>query len=477
MKTLRMRVCSARLLGSAFAALLLAATLAPASVAAHDGHEQGNVIANANGDRVLLRSGPSYQDSEITRFPEGTHVDIVDGPYDADDGSVWYQVSIEGQAGYMVSDYLVAEEEEPDGEAITSGTATTNDSVFLRSGPSTADTVVGELSAGEKVTLTGGSRDGWNSVSATGGDGWVFSEYLTFGSSATGTRYTIDTVHLRSGPGTGYSSISYLAVGVQLEMTGEQQGGFVKVTSPVGTGWVAAQYIGSTSPEQPAPDPSGEAGTRYTIDTVHLRSGPATSSSSITYLAVGVQLELTGKEENGFVSVSSSFGEGWVYDQYIAADAPTEPEKPEEPGETGTRYTIDTVHLRSGPGTSHDSIAYLGIGVQLELTGEEENGFVSVTSSLGDGWVFAEYIGADAPVDPEEPEEPQEPQEPRTGHPLHHRRGQPALGIEPDRNRGCGPAGRRRGPVLRRNCQWLLPGHSIGWLRLGFVGIPLRNGA
>jgi len=438
MKTLRTWVCSARLIGPALAAMLLTGTLAPTDVMAHQGHEHGNVIANADGDNVRLRSGPSYKDGEITRFPEGTGVDILDGPYDAADGSIWYQVDIDGRVGYMDSDYLVAievDDDEGGGDVAeipsgpTSGTATTNDSVYLRSGPSTADSVVRTLAAGELVTLTGGGRDGWTSVSATDGDGWVYSEFLAFDNAPSGTRYTIDTVHLRSGPGTSHDSIAYLETGVQLEPTGVQESGFVQVTSPFGEGWVSAEYVGTPAPEasEPTPEPeqAGATGTRYTIDTVHLRSGAGTNFDSIAYLQAGVELQLTGTEESGFVEVTSSLGNGWVFAQYIdgaAPEAPTvpdlprEPEAPAEPDvpeDAAVQFTTANVNLRSGSSQAATVVTVVPTRTEVAFSGVTTEGFSEVRTTAGAGWIASEFLSDIRPEAPAGPAaEPQPEPEP-----------------------------------------------------------------
>ncbi|MEJ7900871.1 MAG: SH3 domain-containing protein [Thermomicrobiales bacterium] len=365
MKTLRTRVCSARPLRPAFAIALLVALMAPAGALAHQGHEHGNVIANADGDNVRLRSGPGYAEDEINRYPEGTGVDIVDGPYDADDGSIWYEVNIDGQVGYMVSDFLVAiEVAESDGDnngagpvsGPTSGTATTNDSVFLRSGPSTADAIIRTLDAGEQVTLTGGSREGWTSVSATGGDGWVSSEFLAFPNSPTGTRSTIDTVHLRSGPGTTYESITYLDTGVQLELTGGQEGGFVQVSSSFGNGWVAAEYIGTSVPERPevpaapdapvesdspqeperpdVPDVAEEPVARFTTANVNLRLAGSQTATVVTMIPASTEVEFAGVTAAGFSEVRTAAGDGWIASEFLSdmrPEAPSGPEPEPEP--------------------------------------------------------------------------------------------------------------------------------------------------
>jgi len=400
--------------------MLIAGTLAPAQLVAHQGHEHSNVIANADGDNVRLRTGPSYDDDEITRFPEGTEVGIVDGPYDANDESIWYQVEIEGQTGYMDSDFLVAieveETDENDGSdpEPTTGTAVTNDSVFLRTGPSTADDVVRTLSAGETVTLTGANRDGWNSVSATGGDGWVFAEYLSFGADPGGTRYTLATIHLRSGPDTSFDSLGYLDPGLELTLTGGQEGAYVEVESSTGHGWVAAEYIGPTAPEQrvepeaessdPELEPSGETGetgTRYTLGSVNLRSGPGTSFDSITSLDVGVQLELTGPRQYGFAEVTSSSGNGWVAAEFIGATAPEASPKPEQPATSAepiARFATANVNLRTASSQASTVVTVIPTGTEVEFTGVTEEEFSEVRTGSGAGWIASEYLSETRPA-------------------------------------------------------------------------------
>jgi uncharacterized protein YgiM (DUF1202 family) len=462
MKTFRNRVCNARLFGPAIAVLLIAGTLGPVSADANINSSLTTggsaVIAFAQGDNVRLRSGPGYDTSEIDRFAEGTSVEVVDGPFAADDGTQWYQVSVGGQTGYMVADYLAASSS----FTATSGQAVANDSVNVRAGASTSDAVVTTLVEGDVVTLTGGNRNGWISVSARGGDGWVFGDYLGATSAPapspeqpgeptepapqepTGeTRYALEQVHLRSGPGTEYPSVASLVVGVEMQLTGKVENGFASVTSGYGDGWVYAQYIGPVSPgapvdpeptaaptEAPTEDP-GTTGTRYTIDTVHLRSGPSTSSESITHLEIGVQLELTGEQGDGFVQVTSDFGTGWVAAQYIGTEAPskpvptttpeptteptttpepttepeptTTPEPTAEPQEPVSRWTTANVNLRSESSETSSAITVITAGTELSFSGVTANGFSQVTATAGTGWIASEFLSETRPEAPAEP--------------------------------------------------------------------------
>lgn len=65
------------------------------------------VVVNTNGDRVRLRSSPSYDASVVTMLGEGDVVSVADGPVTADDGSSWYEVvTNDGFDGYLDSTYL-----------------------------------------------------------------------------------------------------------------------------------------------------------------------------------------------------------------------------------------------------------------------------------------------------------------------------------------------------------------------------------
>jgi hypothetical protein len=65
-------------------------------------------VANADGDDVRLRSEPGYDAPVLRMIPEGTTLEILDGPTVVADGSRWWHVVALGITGYMVEDFLVA---------------------------------------------------------------------------------------------------------------------------------------------------------------------------------------------------------------------------------------------------------------------------------------------------------------------------------------------------------------------------------
>ena len=215
--------------------------------------------------------------------------------------------------------------------------------------------------------------------------GFIHGDYLDVeipeveAKAGSGTRYVLETVRMRTGPGTGYRTMDTLPVGLQLELTGQVDGSFAKVSSSRGTGWVAAQYIGPVAPG----GSSSAGGTRYTTESVRLRSGPGTGYGILATLARGTTLSLVGGQENTFVKVRTSQGTGWISATYIGSSAPS----------TGSRaYTNDAASLRTGPGSDYRRLAALATGAALTLTGETSNGYSKVRSDAGNGWVASAYI-------------------------------------------------------------------------------------
>src|SRR4029079_1496377 len=110
MRLLRERTSKSRVLVTILAGISLVTATAPLSARADTDLIVGGqaVIAYANGDSVRLRTGPGYDYDIIDLFSEGTSVDVLDGPIAADDGSSWYNVSVGGETGSIVSDWLAS---------------------------------------------------------------------------------------------------------------------------------------------------------------------------------------------------------------------------------------------------------------------------------------------------------------------------------------------------------------------------------
>jgi hypothetical protein len=91
--------------------LLCLAVLAPIPVRAATDLTLGGVatVAYTEGGFVLLRTEPSWNATVLTSLPEGTVVDVLDGPLYSPDGSPWYAVIAWGQEGFLPAAFLVSD--------------------------------------------------------------------------------------------------------------------------------------------------------------------------------------------------------------------------------------------------------------------------------------------------------------------------------------------------------------------------------
>jgi uncharacterized protein YgiM (DUF1202 family) len=262
--------------------LCIAVVCAPLSVSADTDLALGSsaVVAWANGDSVNVRAEPSASAEIRGEVPEGSSVDVLDGPYWSEEGTGWYYVRSGGVEGFMTAEFLT------DDLAVgaSTGSAVALDYVNVRSGPSTADPILSTIEADEWVTLYGDAANGFVAIYSGDYVGWVHASYLSQdgstsmdGSIATpgtpsapdseaateqvdpGTRYTNDSVNLRSEASLESAVVTVLPADVELWITGNITNGLAETESDYGYGWVAVQYLTSEAPAAPAPAPAEEA--------------------------------------------------------------------------------------------------------------------------------------------------------------------------------------------------------------------------
>ena len=116
-----------------------------------------------------LRTSPSTSSSIVGTIPKGTIVYLIDS------SNGWYQVSYNGQIGW-VSGNLVA--------SIESGKYVAINNVYqlnIRSNPSTSSSIVGVLSQNQYAQVLDYSSDGnWIKISINGVQGFASSKYLSY---------------------------------------------------------------------------------------------------------------------------------------------------------------------------------------------------------------------------------------------------------------------------------------------------------
>lgn len=138
---------------------------------------------------------------------------------------------------------------------------------------------------------------------------------------------------------------------------------------------------------------------------VNVRSGPGTTYASLGQLEAGGKVHVMAQDSTGawfqILYSGSPQGRGWVTAQYVTI--PTGTEVPFQAtltlaGPTGR--VIQRLNVRSGPGTSYNTLGLLEPGAAVSLTGKNSTAswyqIDYVDGPGGHGWVTAQYIQTDA---------------------------------------------------------------------------------
>jgi uncharacterized protein YgiM (DUF1202 family) len=341
-------------------------------------------VSDAQGDNVNLRDAPSYSGTVLTSVPEGSIVDVLDGPVtDPIDGTVWYFVNASGQPGYMISEYLV----NADGAVSPAAVATTTASLNLRSGPGTNFAVLLVIPNGATVNTTGSVQNGFTQLTYNGTTGWSASQYLSISGGATPATVADGPLNLRSGPGTSFSVLTVMPTGASLTITGAQTNGFYPVSYNGTAGYAAAEFIQITSSQ-----------TATTTAGVNLRSGPGTTFSVLLVIPNGSTVTVTGGPQNGFYPVTYSGRSGFVSATYLqfgsgpVTPTPTPPTPTPTTPTTQTAWTTANLNLRSSASLSATVLLVIPNQSQITVTGSLTNGFYPVRYGTTNGFASSTYI-------------------------------------------------------------------------------------
>lgn len=138
---------------------------------------------------------------------------------------------------------------------------------------------------------------------------------------------------------------------------------------------------------------------------VNVRAGPGTSYDSLGLLSEGVAVQVFARDAGTkwyqIAYPSGPTGRGWVAAQYVTLAAEAEIPVDATPTPTGpTGRVLIRLNVRSGPGTSFDSLGMLEAETTVALTGKNATASwfrIDYSSDLSSsGWVTAQYIQTDA---------------------------------------------------------------------------------
>lgn len=132
--------------------------------------------ALVKGGALNLRETASLSAKILGQYPTGTLVEIVEK------GDEWHKVNVGGKTGYMMAKYLNTD------TTATAGTATvrtnTGIGLNLREAPSLSGKIITSFKPGTSVNVIQKGAT-WSRVTVDGKEGFMSTQYLNFGGTAT----------------------------------------------------------------------------------------------------------------------------------------------------------------------------------------------------------------------------------------------------------------------------------------------------
>ena len=313
-----------RFLGMILAMILILTCLAPASALAET--VSGKVKMPNAGGSLHLRSKASKTSTSVGYVQDGDSLQVNLGVAARDgEDELWVKVTVSrtGKTGYIKSKYISR------GVGPTVYVNPEGGSLKVRSGPSTSHSVAGYVQHGQSISVQSrGSTWSKIKVTSTGVSGYIKTKYIfgatsgvvvstgsssgsssstsasmpsSYDAASVMTRTALGTVNLRSGAGTGYSSVAKLSRGTKLAVIGKSGDWYKVQTSGGKVGYISATYVsfGLNASTTANVNFRKGAGTGYGI----IRS-LSKGSSVVVHSVSGNWANVTAGGTRGYVSVN-----------------------------------------------------------------------------------------------------------------------------------------------------------------------------
>ncbi|EJR58379.1 hypothetical protein IIO_04401 [Bacillus cereus VD115] len=231
------------------------------------------------------------------------------------------------------------------------------------------------------VSVAGGAAPTLDSVQAAPEQNTQKAATQTVQASAPNTSsYTVnaDVLHVRAGSSTSQDIISRVYNGQSLDVIGEENGWF-KINHNGKTGFVSGEFVSKKGETNSNVSTTGGKN-KVTADVLRVRTAPNTSSSVSGRVYEGQTLNVIG-QENGWVKINHNGQTGYVSGQFVsgvsANTGATNDKNQQTVQPASGNYTVNvsSLRVRTGPSTSHTTVASITKGQVVQVVGEVQDWF------------------------------------------------------------------------------------------------------
>lgn len=323
----------------------------------------------------------------------------------------WVPVTFKGRSAWVSANYLTgvrATADAPSSQSGSTGTKKTTANVNVRSGPSLSNGVIGLITAGTGVTLTGTVSGQYTQIVYKDDRAWVATAYLGSGASTpsqttttTQARATADLM-IRTSSGTNFTSLGDIPKGTIVNLTGKTASGVAEIIWQGSKRWVNSNFlaaVGSSSNTGSGSTPKA-TGTQYATTALDIRTSSGSDSRTVGEVPRGTALSVTGVVKSGRAQIVYNGAVRWVTAQYLSASKPSSGGD-SSVGLSGLRPLTQGVVARSRAMFPQITTYY---GVRADSLPDHPGGYAvdimipnwSTSSGKALGWQIANYMRANA---------------------------------------------------------------------------------
>ena len=192
---------------------------------------------------VNVRKSTSTSSAVLTTIDEGTLVTVTDTS-----NAEWYAVKLsDGTTGYIYSIYLAKDDGSSGGSSPSTPPSGTTGKVTaylnFRTSPEIADNIIDVIPSGASVTIIETVNSSWYKINYNGREGYVYSQYVSGGSSSSSAVTTAD-VNLRDKAGMDGNVLLVVDTGTTVTVLDRSNASWFKVQLSSGkTGFMSSQYL------------------------------------------------------------------------------------------------------------------------------------------------------------------------------------------------------------------------------------------
>lgn len=291
---------------------------------------------------VNIRSGPGTSYSIVGGLARGQSITAVGKPHHG-----WVKVRFNGGTAYVSAQYLDLSGSTVNSSSpvmiYTQGTKIASANLNVRSGPSLGSKIIGYISDGQAVSLTGKQDRGFAEVLYGGQRAWVSAQYLISSVSglpnSAGTRVATADLLIRTTDDANFKIITTVPRGSTLKITGATSNGYAQVLYGDAIRWVTAKYLSSTAKAGPSSGGSGSdsgsgsasvpkpttpkvVGSRYVTTELLVRTSAGPDDKTVATVQRGDKVRITGVVTNGRAQIVYNGVARWVTAQYLSTSKP-----------------------------------------------------------------------------------------------------------------------------------------------------------